>query len=319
DINRNAKILRDESLVEFIVVQDNFLTSSAKFADIVLPACTQFETWGVEDGWKYGEEVILMPQIVAPLAETKSDYRICAEIAERLGIGETYTEGRDERGWVEWVIDHYREARFPNLPTLDEMEQSNQGVYARVVEEGETAVAFTDFRADPDAHPLKTPSGKIEIFSKQLYDMNNPAEIPPIPKYIQEWESPFGAEAAIYPLQAIGHHTMNRVHSTHDNVDWLKDAFPQVVYINPVDAQTRGIADGAQVKIYNDRGAMIIPCKISNRIMPGVVDIPQGAWWTPDENGIDRRGAINVLTSQRWTPLAKGSTQHTIMVQVEKA
>ena len=88
NINRTAKILRDESLVEFIVVQDNFLTPTGRFADILLPACTQFETWGVEDGWKYGNEVTLMPQLVEPLAESKSDYRICAELAERLGIGE---------------------------------------------------------------------------------------------------------------------------------------------------------------------------------------------------------------------------------------
>ena len=71
----------------FLVVQDNFLTPTARFADIVLPACTQLETWGVEDGWKYGDEVLLMPKIVEPLSETRSDYRICAEIAKRLGIG----------------------------------------------------------------------------------------------------------------------------------------------------------------------------------------------------------------------------------------
>ena len=62
DINRTAEILKDESLVEFIVVQDNFLTPTGRFADMILPACTQFETWGVEDGWKYGDEVILMPK-----------------------------------------------------------------------------------------------------------------------------------------------------------------------------------------------------------------------------------------------------------------
>ena len=105
NINRTAKILRDESLVEFIAVQDNFLTPTGRFADILLPACTQFETWGVEDGWKYGDEVILMPQLVEPLAESKSDYRICAELAERLGVGDAYTEGRDERDWVEWILE----------------------------------------------------------------------------------------------------------------------------------------------------------------------------------------------------------------------
>ncbi len=85
DVNRTAEILRDESKVEFIAVQDNFLTPTARFADIILPACTQFETWGVEDGWKYGDEVILQPKLVEPLGESKSDYQICAELAETIG------------------------------------------------------------------------------------------------------------------------------------------------------------------------------------------------------------------------------------------
>lgn len=317
NVNRSVQILRDESLVEFIVVQDNFLTPTGRFADIVLPACTQFETWGIEDGWKYGDEVILMPKLVEPLGETKSDYRICAEVAERLGIGAEYTQGRDERAWVEWILDRYRATRFPAVPSLDEFERSNIGVYANRVTQ--PAVAFTDFRADPAAHPLNTPSGKIEIFSKRLHDMNQPEEIPAVPKYIQEWESPFGPEAAKYPLQVIGHHTLQRVHSTHDNNDWLEEAFPQRVFINPIDAQARDIRDGDRVKVFNDRGATILPCRLTNRLMPGVIDIPQGAWWTPDEHGIDRRGCVNVLTSERWTPLAFGTAQHTAMAEVVKA
>ncbi len=317
NVNRSAKILQDESRVEFIVVQDQFMTPSAIFADVILPACTQFETWGVEDGWKYGDEVILMPKLVEPLGQTKSDYRICAEIAERLGIGDAYTACRDERAWVEWCLDRYRATRFPDLPTLDEFERSNLGVYARPVIK--PAIAFEDFRADPAAHPLATPSGKIEIFSQSLYEMNRPAEIPPVPKYIQEWESPFGAEAEKYPLQVMGHHTLHRVHSTHDNNDWLEEAFPQRVFINPIDAAARGLVDGDRVKVFNERGATILPCRLTNRILPGVIDLPQGAWWSPDEAGIDQRGCVNVLTSERWTPLAFGTAQHTVMAQVERA
>ncbi len=120
DVNRTAEILRDEAKVEFIAVQDNFITPSARFADLILPACTQFETWGVEDGWKYGDEVILQPKLVEPLGESRSDYQICTELAERLGIKEAFTEGRDEKGWVEYCLDEFRRLRFPELPTLDE-------------------------------------------------------------------------------------------------------------------------------------------------------------------------------------------------------
>jgi anaerobic dimethyl sulfoxide reductase subunit A len=355
DVNRSAEILRDENKVEFIAVQDNFLTPSARFADIVLPTCTQFETWGVEVGWKYGDEVILAPKLVEPPDNCKSDYHICAELAGRLGIGSVFTESRDERAWTEYCLDVYRQTLFPDLPTLDEFIESNIGVWAEPVTE--PAIAFSDFRRDPEHHPLSTPSGRIEIFSKQLFDLGNPVEIPAVPKYIQEWENPFpahpqDAEAQqadlpmngetqamgipelgkinspapaspahnkTYPLQAIGHHTLHRVHSTHDNNDWLEEAFPQRVFLNPIDAIARKIKDGDEVKVFNNRGALALPCRITLRIMPGVVDIPQGAWWKPDRNGVDHGGNVNVLTSHRWTPFAFGSAQHTIMVQVEKA
>jgi anaerobic dimethyl sulfoxide reductase subunit A len=348
DVNRTAEILRDESKVEFIAVQDNFLTPTARFADLILPACTQFETWGVEDGWKYGDEVILQPKLVEPLGESKSDYRICAELAERLGISEAFKEGRDEKGWVDYCLNEFRRLRFPELPTLDEFIEGNLGAWTRPATK--PAIAFEDFRRDPEKYPLQTPSGKIEIFSKQLFNLGRPDEIPAIPKYIQEWESPFAschcegdspkqspveqdthvfekiatlakerlARNDSYPLQAIGHHTLHRVHSTHDNNDWLEEAFPQRVFINPIDAEARGIRDGDDVKVYNQRGAIILPCRITPRVMPGVLDIPQGAWYEPDENGVDRGGCVNVLTSQRWTPFAYGTAQHTIMVEVEK-
>jgi anaerobic dimethyl sulfoxide reductase subunit A len=120
-----------------------------------------------------------MPKIVEPPGETKSDYRICSEIAARLGLEEGYTEGRTERDWVAWSLDRYRQSRFPGLPSLDELENSNAGIYSVPVTR--PAVAFTDFRRDPAGHPLPTPSGKIEIFSKRLHDMGRPAEIPAVP------------------------------------------------------------------------------------------------------------------------------------------
>jgi anaerobic dimethyl sulfoxide reductase subunit A len=343
DINRTAEILRDESKVEFIIVQDNFLTPSARFADVILPACTQFETWGVEDGWKYGDEVILQPKLVEPPGECKSDYRICTEIAEQLSIGIAFTEGKDEKAWVEYCLGEFRRIRFPELPTLDQFIDQNLGAWTRPITHPE--IAFADFRRDPDHFPLNTPSGKVEIYSKQLFDKNNPREIPPIPKYIPERENPCLGEmeesleredqtknappkntseiiSAItqgkYPLQAIGHHTLHRVHSTHDNNDWLGEAFPQRVFINPLDASARGIQDGNDVRVFNDRGEIVLPCRITVRIMPGVVDIPQGAWYKPNLDGVDYGGNVNVLTSHRWTPFAFGSTQQTINVEIEK-
>ncbi len=80
----------------------------------------------------------------------------------------------------------------------------------------------------------------------------------------------------------------------------------------------RGISDGDSVRIYNDRGTIVMPCRVTGRSMPGVIDVPEGAWAISDSEGVDVNGSINVLTSERQTPLAAGTTQHTMMVQVEK-
>jgi len=117
----------------------------------------------MEDGWKYGDELILQPQIFDPPWETKSDYAICAAVAEKLGIGAEYTEGRDEKQWIAALMDEYRESRFPDLPSLEEFEEKNLGVYSRPVDKPN--VAFEKFRKNPADNPLQTASGKIEIFS----------------------------------------------------------------------------------------------------------------------------------------------------------
>ncbi|MFA6481176.1 MAG: molybdopterin dinucleotide binding domain-containing protein, partial [Bacteroidales bacterium] len=316
NVNRAGRILADESLVEFIVVQDQFMTASARYADLVLPVCTHFETWGLADGWKYGEEVILLPQVVENTHQAKSDYRICADLSAKLGVFDAFTEGLDEKGWTHKLWDEYRVKRFPDLPPFDQFVESNQGVYSIRVDNPK--ISLEEFRRDPENHPLDTPSGKIEIFSETLFKLDQKEVIPAVPKYIQEWESPFGPEAETYPLQAIGPHYMARVHSIHDNTDWLKEAFPQRVFINPLDAKNRNLSDGERVLVFNDRGKISLPCRITPRIMPGVVSVPQGAWTVPGPDGTDTNGNINVLSSEKWTPLAFGNAQHTIMVEIKK-
>jgi anaerobic dimethyl sulfoxide reductase subunit A len=316
NINRTSAILQDERLVEFIAVQDVVMTPTARFADLILPACTSFETWGVADGWKYGDEVFLMPKVAEPPGEAWSDYRICAALAGRLGVGAAFTEGQSEREWIDAILSRFRQARYAHVPALDAFESSNAGVHR---EPGAVpAVAFAEFRRDPVAHPLPTQSGRIEFFSIGLHAMNRPAEIPAVPKYIQEWESPFGPEAGQWPLQAVSFHSLARAHSTLEGTDWLEEAFPHRLFINPVDATPRGLSNGDPVSVRNARGELRVRCRITRRIMPGVVALPQGAWWTPDAGGIDRRGSVNVLTSERWTPLAFGTAQQTMMVEVTK-
>ena len=116
--------------------------------------------------------------------------------------------------------------------------------------------------------------------------MGKPNEIPAVPKYIQEWESPFGPEARRFPLQVVGHHTLARVHSTMAGVDWLEEAFPQRVFVNPGGCRgARASRTATRSASFNDRGELTIRCRVTQRIMPGVVAIPQGAWWTPTRQG----------------------------------
>jgi anaerobic dimethyl sulfoxide reductase subunit A len=235
-------------------------------------------------------------------------------VAEKLGLGQAYTEGKSEQDWLrEWVTGATQ--ADPAFPGFEEFKR--QGVF--VTHYPEPAIALGAFRADPVANPLATPSGKIELFSTVMWNAGDPEEIPAIPKYIPEWEGPSDPLTAKYPLQLISHHYHRRAHSTYDNIDWLDEVMPQRVFMNPLDADARGIKQGDQVRIFNDRGVVIIPVRVTPRILPGVVSIPQGAWWTPDADGIDRRGCVNTLTSQRPTPMAKGTAQLTGLVQVEKA
>ncbi len=147
--------------------------------------------------------------------------------------------------------------------------------------------------------------------------MNNP-DIPPIPKYIQTWENKNDPLAIEYPLQLITTHFKRRANAQFDNIPWLRELEPQAVLINSADAEARGISDGDMVWVFNDRGKMVITANVTERIMPGVVDVPHGAWYAPDETGIDRGGCANVLTRDAYSP-GGAFPFNTCLVQVRKA
>ncbi|HUI57079.1 MAG TPA: DMSO/selenate family reductase complex A subunit [Bryobacteraceae bacterium] len=312
DVNRTVRILQDERLVECIVVSDHFMTPSARFADILLPADNSLERSDIGFPWSGERYIVFGNKVVEPPFECKHDYWWLSRVAERLGIGEAFTEGRTAEDWVKYLVNEARQ-RGPEFPTYEEL--SRQGFYRKDPEE---YVAFAKEVQDPAHNPFPTPSGKIEIFSKTLYDMHKPG-IPGVPHYVPAWEGPDDELAYKYPLQCIGPHYKRRTHSTWDENPWMEEADPQQMWISPPDAALRGVANGDRVKVFNDRGALLIRARVTKRIRPGVVAIPQGAWYTPDKDGVCRRGCINVLTSQKPTPLAHGNAQHTILVQVRKA
>ncbi|MGF1832921.1 DmsA/YnfE/YnfF family dimethyl sulfoxide reductase [Photobacterium sanguinicancri] len=321
DINRTHDILQDETACEMIVVIDNHMTSSAKYADIVLPDLTTSEQ---ADFCMDGKAAnmpyfIFADKAIEPQFESRGIYQICADLAERLGVGEAFTEGRDQEGWLR----HLYAETLKLDPTLPDFETvRKQGIVKRSDPNGHY-VAYQAFRADPVNNPLNTPSGKVEIYSEALAEIAAEWELPegdvihPLPIYVstsEGWDSPKRSE---FPLQLTGFHYKARCHSTYGNVDILKQAAQQEMWINPMDADRRGIKNGDRIRIFNDRGEVRINAKVTPRMMPGVVALGEGAWYAPDGKKVDHNGSINVLTSQKPSPLAKGNPQHTNLVEVQ--
>ena len=231
-----------------------------------------------------------------------------------MGLHDEWALGRS--GQDEWLETQYNEVRerHPEMPSFVDFRKAGGCTY----ENAEPYIAFRDQIQDPEHHKFKTPSGKIEIFSKRLYDMGKPDVIPAVPKYVPCPEGPEDPLSEKYPLQLIGWHTKRRCHSIHDNNPLMEEVEPQRLWMHPDDAATRSISDGGMAEIFNDRGVIRMRIKVTDRKIKGVCAVPQGAWYAPDENGIDTRGSINVLTAYAPTPLAKGNPQHTNLADVRK-
>lgn len=322
EINKTHDILQDDKKCEMIVVIDNHMTSTAKYADILLPDCTASEQMDfcLDASCGNMDYVIFADQVIKPRFECKTIYEMTTELAKRMGVEAQFTEGRTHEQWMRHIYQQSREA-IPELPEFDEFRK--QGIFKKRDPEGHH-VAYKAFREDPVANPLTTPSGKIEIYSAQLaeiaatWELEKDDVIDPLPIYAAGFESHVDPLIEQFPLQLSGFHYKARTHSTYGNVELLKAACRQEMWINPIDAKPRGIANGDVIRIFNQRGEVRINAKVTPRMMPGVVALSEGAWHAPDTKMVDHAGCINVLTTQRPSPLAKGNPSHTNLVQVAK-
>lgn len=386
DVNRAHRVLGDPSKCELILNIDVEFTDSARYADIVLPDLFRMEQESAMDADGWGRRIAASTGELGARFERRGAWEVCVELAKRWGIEDAFTEGRTEGEWIRLLYEGDRE-RSTGLPTFD-----------RLLEEGlawrtdcaEPFVALADWRSDPDAHPLDTPSGKIELFSEQLAVAaealrGTPDEgaITPIPTYVPEWgpaefaverpatdgaqkpdaelrEDGHGCESSVFlpaggqeyesdaglpisgrksesntepacdqPLRVFGFHSVARIHSSWGNVPAVSRRVPQVISINPADADARGIATGDLVEASNRFGTLRLPAHVTEDVIAGTIVMPQGAWWQAEGHSmqntpgaanartadaaepIDIGGCINTLTTSRPSPLAFGNPQHT--------
>lgn len=345
DVNRAHRVLGDPSKCEFILNVDVEFTDSARYADIVLPDLFRMEQESAMDGDAWGRRIAVGTGELGARFERRGAWNTCVELAKRWGIEDAFTEGRTEGEWIRHLYEGDRE-RSTGLPTFDQLLE--EGLAWRA-DRTEPFVALADWRSNPVAHPLDTPSGKIELFSEQLAAAaealrGTPDEgaITPIPTYVPEWgpaefavgqaasdeaqepsagpradgqESEMGTEPSCdQPLRVFGFHSVARIHSSWGNVPAVSRRVPQVISINPADADARGIATGDLVEASNRFGTLRLPAHVTDDVIAGTIVMPQGAWWQAESDvaePIDVGGCINTLTTSRPSPLAFGNPQHT--------
>ncbi len=304
DVNKGITAFKS---LEFIVIHEQRMTPTAKFADILLPVNTFMEREDIISPWLGAPYYLYLTKAIDSMYESKSDRDICAELAPRLGITD-YREGRTDEEWLRIITE-----RTGDIPNFEDFKK--KGVVK--LKEAQPFVAFREQIKDQINHPFPTLSGKIEIYCQHLAEMNNP-RISPIAKYLPAPEGYDDPLSQRYPLQLLTTHHKTAAHSTLEKIPWLDETEPRRAWISTTDAEARGISDGDEVLVFNDRGKVLIKAKVTERIMPGVVNIGEGGWFDIDDQGIDRGGCANTLTPTEHSPGGAWSA-NTVLVEVRKA
>ncbi len=330
NINKEIEAIRkleaegdSESL---LVCLDATITPTGIWADYLLPSCTHFERHDVALPWYKGHYYIHRPKVIEPLGESKTDFQIFTELAYRLGFGPAYNPKAD-RSYFDYndavdeayLFDWWSKVQFNQGVTWSWEEFKAHGVYKFVLPEPHVA-----FREQIEqGKPFETSSGKIEIFSTELAQVQDwtltrwGEYIPAIPKWIEPWESLNHPKTKDFPFHMITPHPRWRTHSIFNNIGWLRETFSQETTINASDAKRLGLQTGDTVEIWNERGKVITPVYVTERCMPGVVVLHEGSWMDIDENGVDRSGNPDFLTLDNPSP-AGAFAYNTLLVDVKK-
>ena len=321
DLNR---LHRAFSRPDTVIVHDSVWTATARHADIVLPATITLEREDI--GGSAGDPLLVaMHRAVEPYGEARDDHEIFIGLTEHLGFAQEFTESLSPRQWLARIYEPTRRAlieRDCDAPDFEQFWEDGELTLPTLPWSGGI---LRDFRRDPQATPLPTPSGKIEIVSATIAGFGYP-DCPSHPAWLPPAEGPATPAAQRYPLYLIANQPATRLHSQLDfgaasQAAKIKGREP--VRIHPRDAAVRGIGAGDVVRLWNDRGGCLAGAVLSDALRPGVVQLSTGAWYDPEDSAADRppcvHGNPNVLTSDIGTSrLAQGCTGQLTHVEIER-
>ena len=300
-----------------VIVNDINWTAMARHADIVLPVAAAQEREDFGAG-KSDNALVPMHKLIDPPGDAREEYRIFCDLAERLGTLEAYSEGRDSAAWLRHIWSQTRAAAAQHDLELPDWSDFMAGDVVKIADPAPDQVFLASFRTDPDAHPLPTPSGKIEIFSQTLAEYN----LPDCGGHAM-WFAPRDVAAGEGDLYLLSGQPATRLHSQLDNGAYSqsrKIQWREPVLLHPKDAARLGISDGDIVELSNSRGRCLAGALVTDEILEGCVFLWTGAWWDPDfdaPQARDRHGNPNALTHDlRTSSLSQSTAAHSTRVSV---
>lgn len=334
NINKEIEAIKK---LELVVCMDSTITPSGLYADILLPVATHFERHDVALPWYKGHYYIHRPKVIEPMGESRTDFQIFTELAYRIGeldpqgygmFGKLYNpkadrsyflnpDAVDEAYLTDWWNNRVMHHHHIDM-TWEEFK--GHGIYKFLLKE-----PHVGFRAQIEQGvPFQTPSGKIEILVNELAWVQDWTKtkygehVPSIPKWIEPWESLNSAKTKDYPFHLVSPHPRWRTHSIFNNCAWLRETYDQECTLNASDAKKLGIKTGDTVELWNERGKVVVPAYVTERCMPGVLVLHEGAWLDLDENGVDRSGNPDFLTLDAPSP-AGAFAYNTVLCNVAKS
>jgi molybdopterin guanine dinucleotide-containing S/N-oxide reductase-like protein len=292
----------------FTVVHEQFFTDTTDYADIVLPATTFFEHKDLQGA--YGHYYLqVSDQAIEPLAECRSNVELFRALAARMGFTDTcFHQSIDE------MIDGALNAPNPWLKgiTRARLQRERQ---VRLNFSGQGSVTSGQSQTNEPFLPFangnfRTPSGKAELYSEAVKAQGLDA----VAEFIPPQESRHGARSK-FPLELLARKADNFLNSSFSNLPSVQAMEEtNLLDINSSDARARGIVDGDTVKVYNDRGEILLKARVDGMVQPGVVSARLN--WAKLAPG---NRNINVLTSEKLSDLGNSATFYSVLVEVESA